>query len=171
MIFFNTIFTCARILSAFISHINSPSPLFSHAVALSQLFRSLRIQTRCCSSILVGFSQPFHPLSVNLLPVMEVEVHRQRRRGSLRGERVREERVRKRESCLIILLGEERRYTGITVGFRSQGVEQFVRVEVCLMILCRYSFARWFVLDEAESEGYTLLLCFPLRLRRSWVCS
>ena len=37
------------------------------------------------------------------------------------------ERVRERESCLIILLKEERRYTRITLGFRSQGVEQFVR--------------------------------------------
>ena len=37
------------------------------------------------------------------------------------------ERVRKRESCLIILLKGERRYTRITLGFRSQGVEQFVR--------------------------------------------
>ena len=63
---------------------------------------------------------------VNLVPVMEVEVRRQRRRGSLRGERVRKERVRKRESCLIMLLREERRYTRITLGFRSQGVEQFI---------------------------------------------
>ena len=38
-----------------------------------------------------------------------------------------EERMCKRESCLIILLREERRYTRITLGFRSQGVEQFVR--------------------------------------------
>ena len=37
------------------------------------------------------------------------------------------ERVCKRESCLIILLKDERRYTRITLGFRSQGVEQFVR--------------------------------------------
>ena len=37
-----------------------------------------------------------------------------------------------------------------------------MRVDVCSMILCRYSLARWFVLNEAESEGYTLLLCFPL---------
>ena len=42
-------------------------------------------------------------------------------------ERVRKESVRLRESCLIILLKEERRYTRITLGFRSQGVEQFVR--------------------------------------------
>ena len=56
---------------------------------------------------------------VNLVPVMEVEVHRQRRRWMLG---VYEENVR----CLIILLWAVRRYTGITLGFRSQGVEQFV---------------------------------------------
>ena len=37
------------------------------------------------------------------------------------------ERVCKRESCLIILLKDKRRYTRITLAFRSQGVEQFVR--------------------------------------------
>ena len=56
---------------------------------------------------------------VNLVPVMEVEVHRQRRRRMLG---VYEENV----CCLIILLWAVRRYTRITLGFRSQGVEQFV---------------------------------------------
>ena len=35
--------------------------------------------------------------------------------------------MRKRVSCLIILLREEGGYTRITLGFRSQGVEQFMR--------------------------------------------
>ena len=55
---------------------------------------------------------------VNLVPVIKVEVHRQRRRRMLG---VYEENV----CCLIILLLVVR-YTGITLGFRSQGVEQFV---------------------------------------------
>ena len=52
-------------------------------------------------------------------PRVEVEVHKQCRRRMLG---VYEENVR----CLIILLWAVRRYTGITLGFRSQGVEQFV---------------------------------------------
>ena len=54
--------------------------------------------------------------TVNLPPVMEVEVHRQHRRGSLRGEsaegesarkeRAHEERGTQRVSCLITLLRE-----------------------------------------------------------------
>ena len=64
---------------------------------------------------------------VNLVPVMEVEVHRQYRswRESAQRESAQRESAQ-RESCLIILLKEERRYTRITLGFRSQGVEQFV---------------------------------------------
>ena len=34
---------------------------------------------------------------------------------------------RERESYLVILLKDGRRYTRITLGLRSQGVEQFVR--------------------------------------------
>ena len=34
--------------SAFTSHINPPSPLFSHAVVLSQVFHPPRVQTRRC---------------------------------------------------------------------------------------------------------------------------
>ena len=64
---------------------------------------------------------------VNLVPVMEVEVHRQRRRRILS---VYEENVlgvyEENVCCLIILLWAVRRYTGITLGFRSQGAEQFV---------------------------------------------
>ena len=63
----------------------------------------------------------------NLVPVMEVELHRQRRRRMLS---VYEENVlgvyEENVCCLIILLWAVRRYTGITSGFRSQGVEQFV---------------------------------------------
>ena len=68
---------------------------------------------------------------VNLVPVMEIEVHRQRHRGSLRGGSTQRESAQgenvQRESCLIILLKDESRYTRITLGFRSQGVEQFGR--------------------------------------------
>ena len=67
---------------------------------------------------------------VNLVPVMKVEVHRQRRRRMcgvyeenvcLRSKRAREERVLSDYTSLVM-----RRYTGITLGFRSQGAEQFV---------------------------------------------
>ena len=46
------------------------------------------------------------------------------------------ERVFKRESCLIILLKGERRYTRIALGFRSQGVEQFVRGDRGMFVRC-----------------------------------
>ena len=62
------------------------------------------------------------------------------------------ERVFKRESCLIILLKGERRYTRIALGFRSQGVEQFVRGD-------RGMFVRCFVVNGTESEGGHSLLC------------
>ena len=64
------------------------------------------------------------------------------------------ERVCKRESCLIILLKDERRYTRITLGFRSLVVEQFGREgrEEC-------SFGvRCFVVNGTESEGGHSLL-------------
>ena len=74
---------------------------------------------------------------VNLVPVMEVEVHRQYRSWR---ERVRRESAQRenaqRESCLIILLKEERRYTRITLGSRSQGVEQFVRGDRGTFVRC-----------------------------------
>ena len=44
-----------------------------------------------------------------------------------------------------------------------RGRAVLLRVEVGSMILCRYWFARWFVLGEAESEGHTLLLCYAAR--------
>ena len=64
-----------------------------------------------------------------------------------------------RESCLIIILKEERRYTRITLGFRSQGVEQFVRGDRGMFDV--------FVVHDTESEGghppfYALLLTTPL---------
>ena len=67
---------------------------------------------------------------VNLVPVMKVEVHRQRRRRMFgmyeenvcsRSKSARGERVLSDYTSLVV-----RRYTGITLGFRSQGVEQFV---------------------------------------------
>ena len=72
----------------------------------------------------------FPHINVNLVPVMKVEVHRQRRRRMYgvyeenvcsRSKRAREERVLSDYTSLVM-----RRYTGITLGFRSQGVEQFV---------------------------------------------
>ena len=75
--------------------------------------------------------------------MIEVEVHRQRRRRMLgvydenvlgvyeeNVLGVYEENVlgvyEENVCCLIILLWAVRRHTGITLGFRSQGVEQFV---------------------------------------------
>ena len=70
---------------------------------------------------------PPQPSIVNLVPVMKVEVHRQRR-GRMFGvyeenvsKSARGERVLSDYTSLVM-----RRYTGITLGFRSQGVEQFV---------------------------------------------
>ena len=68
-------------------------------------------------------------VDVNLVPVMKVEVHRQRRRRMYgvyeenvcsRSKSAQEERVMSDYTSLVM-----RRYTGITLGFRSQGVEQF----------------------------------------------
>ena len=67
---------------------------------------------------------------VNLVPVMKVEVHRQRRRRMCgvyeenvcsRSKSARGERVLSDYTSLVM-----RRYAGITLGFRFQGVEQFV---------------------------------------------
>ena len=50
--------------------------------------------------------------------------------------------------CLFVLLWAVRRYTGMTFGFRSQGVEQFVRGYVCSMILDIRSFEGTIVRGE-----------------------
>ena len=54
-----------------------------------------------------------------------------------------------RESCLIILLREERRYTRITLGFRSQGVEQFVRGDRGMFVRGTM-FSWWMALSRRE---------------------